>query len=77
MDEGIEMSKESVRGKYKLSPREYECLTLWACGYTIKAIGIELEISARTAETHINRVKGKMKLRYKNEILNVYHEHRG
>ncbi len=57
-----------------LSNSEKECLKLWANGYTIKEIGKERLISPRTVETHLNRIKEKTGLNYKNELIKSWNK---
>lgn len=55
-----------------LSAKEYECLSLLAHGYQCKSIANELNISARTIEHHLNRIKNKLNLVHRHEIISVY-----
>ena len=63
-----------LREKFKVTEREYECLTLWASGYTLKTIACRLNISPRTVETHINKVKRKTGSYYKDKLIELFHE---
>ena len=56
-----------------LSPREHECLSLWAQGYTIKRIALNLGLSPRTVETHVNKVKSKTGLVHKDSLIEFFH----
>lgn len=47
-----------------LSPKELKVLTLVAEGMSDKEIGVELEISERTVQTHLTRIM--LKLQAKN-----------
>lgn len=43
-----------------LSPKEYNVLTLAACGFTDKEIACKLNISARTVQTYFMRILNKL-----------------
>jgi DNA-binding CsgD family transcriptional regulator len=62
-----------VQKNYNLSSRECQCLTLWSKGFSMRTIGTNLEISPRTVEMHIARIKKKMNVRYKEEVLELVH----
>ncbi|MBO5434424.1 helix-turn-helix transcriptional regulator [bacterium] len=49
-----------------LSPKELKVLTLVAEGMSDKEIGVELEISERTVQTHLTRIM--LKLQAKNRV---------
>ncbi|MFN3234426.1 MAG: LuxR C-terminal-related transcriptional regulator [Gammaproteobacteria bacterium] len=51
-----------------LTPREFECLCLLLKGFSAKNIGLFLNASHRTIEIHINHIKEKLDLVYKNDI---------
>jgi DNA-binding CsgD family transcriptional regulator len=57
-----------------LSLREWECLKLLSRGNNIKNIALELKLSPRTIETYIDRLKNKIGLSRKSEILSLFHE---
>lgn len=42
-----------------LSPREREVLSLYASGFALKQVAVELDISINTAKEHIDRVRAK------------------
>ena len=67
------MDLHPIIEKYELSTREFQCLELWASGFTLKGIGTRLGISPRTVESHINKVKGKTRQRYKDALLELFH----
>lgn len=47
----------------KLSPKEIKVLTLVAKGYVDKEIGLKLDISERTVQTHLTRIMLKLNAR--------------
>lgn len=52
-----------------VTPREYHTLKLLAKGHTYKSIAILLNISPRTVESYINRIKGKFDIHQKSELI--------
>ncbi|ACB84243.1 response regulator transcription factor [Natranaerobius thermophilus] len=54
---------------YDLSDREKEVLQLIALGYTNKEIAEKLYISIKTVETHIARIKEKLGLNRRSELV--------
>lgn len=48
---------------YNFTDREIEVVELLIKGYTINQISEELEIGVRTIETHIQKVKKKLKVK--------------
>ena len=65
---------DHIRDFYKLSSREWQCLSLWACGFTAKGIGLKLRISPRTVESYIEQVKQKTGIFYKNDLINLFYK---
>ena len=57
------------------SEREMECITLLVEGKSIKSIAEKLGISNRTVEAHINNIKIKAKVSYKNELIALIKNH--
>lgn len=51
-----------------LSPREREIVGMIAQGLTSRRIGERLVISRRTVDTHIDRIRGKLRLRSRLQI---------
>lgn len=51
---------------------EYACLSLLAHGKSLKGIAMALNISARTVETHLNRIKTKFNINTKEGLVAVY-----
>lgn len=47
--------------RFKLSPRELQCLVLLSGGETLKGAGDRLSISPRTVELHVNNFRRKLK----------------
>jgi DNA-binding NarL/FixJ family response regulator len=52
----------------QLSPREREVLRLIARGYTYKEVGRDLNISAKTVESHVSSVLRKLQLSTRHEL---------
>ncbi len=52
-----------------LSKRESECLHYLMRGKSIKAIACSLGLSVRTIEHYLDRIKFKMKVQYKSELI--------
>lgn len=55
-----------------LSTRELQCLTLLAEAKTTKEIGKKLNISPRTVETYLQRIKDKTNLTHKSDLLSFF-----
>lgn len=55
-----------------LSEKEYQCLSLLAHGKQGKAIATELNISLRTVETYIERIKLKFNLSQRQDLIAAY-----
>lgn len=53
----------------RLSKRETECLVLLTKYQTVPELAKELNISKRTVETHLERIKAKLQCRSKQELL--------
>ena len=56
-----------------ISSREFDCLELLAQGNSAKEIGLLLNISFRTVEMHIERLKNKLGCFFKNELIDYYY----
>ena len=52
-----------------LTARQIDCAHLLMQGKSAKEIGLELNLSARTIERHIELVKKKLKCRNKTELI--------
>ena len=52
----------------QLSPREHEVLRLIARGYTYREIATELDISAKTVESHVSSVLRKLQLSTRHQL---------
>lgn len=59
-----------------LSSRELECLTLLANGRTAKEIANTLNISSRTVETHLLKIKNKIGIYRKSDLINFFEENK-
>ena len=57
-----------TNGQY-LTQREAECVTLLLQGFTMKKIGELLELSPRTIEYYLKRVKERLDCRNKKELI--------
>jgi len=56
----------------KLSETEWKCFQWVGRGRTMKEIGLELRISPRTVETHLNSIKRKTGLAFKSDLAKLY-----
>ena len=52
--------------------REYECIKLVAKGKSLKEIGISLNLSPRTVETHLEKARKKLGSVSLSELVNIY-----
>ena len=57
-----------------LTQREAECMFYLSRGLTIAATADKLDLSARTVEFYLKKVKEKMKIRKKSQLLQRLHE---
>ena len=55
-----------------LTQREAECIQLCLLGMSMKAIGEELNLSARTIEFYLKNVKDKIGVRKKKDLITVF-----
>lgn len=60
----------------QLTPREREVLRLIARGYAYKEVARELEISARTVESHVSAVLRKLQLSNRHQLTSWANERR-
>lgn len=58
-----------------LTPRELECLSLTARGFTAKGIAKTLKLSRRTIETHSNNMRKKLQCYSKTRLAEIYWEY--
>jgi DNA-binding NarL/FixJ family response regulator len=58
-----------------LSERERQVLQLVARGHTYKEIGVDLEISPKTAENHVRNILGKLHLSRRSDLVRYAVEH--
>ena len=58
-----------------LSERERQVLQLVARGHTYKEIGVDLEISPKTAENHVRNILGKLHLTRRSDLVRYAVEH--
>lgn len=59
-------------GKTHISSREVECLYLLSKGHTVKEIAQILDISPRTVDTYIERLKQKLQCNFKSELIQKF-----
>lgn len=65
----IEVSGNSI----SLSPREWLCWQTLAYGPTVKEIAARLGLSPRTVETYYNRLKFKLGVNSRSELISLFH----
>ncbi|MCX6284687.1 MAG: response regulator transcription factor [Bacteroidetes bacterium] len=65
----VEKEDEQEKPAYNLSSRELEILKLYAEGFNNKEIGVKLNISVRTVETHKNHIMKKLGIRSPVEMV--------
>lgn len=58
-----------------LTERERQVLQLVARGHTYKEIGLELDISPKTAENHVRNILGKLHLSRRSDLVRYAVEH--
>lgn len=58
-----------------ISPREEDCLRHLLAGKTIKETAKILQLSPRTVEDYLNRLKKKAGCRYKRELVELFGQH--
>jgi len=58
--------------KIVFSKREIECLSLLSSGHSVKETAKILGLSPRTVEDHINKMKWKIRVYNKNELIKIY-----
>lgn len=73
-EELIQLTQKTMSNKieYKLSIREVETLICTCKGMTMKEIGIQLKLSPRTVEMHLNRIKAKLQCLTKTELKALF-----
>jgi DNA-binding CsgD family transcriptional regulator len=62
----------TARGEHHITSREYDCLKLLSNGFTSKQIAQCLRVSHRTVEAHLNNIKQRLNLSYKDELIAVF-----
>jgi len=65
----VEQEAQEDKPSYNLSARELEILRLYAEGFNNKEIGVKLNISVRTVETHKNHIMKKLGIRSPVEMV--------
>ncbi|MEI7490179.1 MAG: response regulator transcription factor [Bacteroidota bacterium] len=65
----VEKEDQQEKPAYNLSSRELEILRLYAEGFNNKEIGVKLNISVRTVETHKNHIMKKLGIRSPVEMV--------
>lgn len=66
--------KDSFGDIAHLTPRESQCLSILIKNKTSKEIARILNIAPRTAELHIQNIKTKLKVNFKNELFDICKE---
>jgi DNA-binding CsgD family transcriptional regulator len=56
-------------GEIYMTRREYDCLSLWFCGKSAKQVAPILGISFRTVERHLENIKDKFNIQYKENLF--------
>lgn len=64
-------TKSTVLKNVSVTERQIECLVFLAKGYTAKKIASEMDVSAKTVQTHIEKLKLKLHCHTKNELLDI------
>ncbi|MCK4608139.1 MAG: helix-turn-helix transcriptional regulator [Gammaproteobacteria bacterium] len=64
------------RKTFNLSPKEFNCLHYLARGYSQKEIGRTCGISDRTVESHLDKIKGKLNIHNKKELIELFYASR-
>ncbi|MBU0744307.1 MAG: LuxR C-terminal-related transcriptional regulator [Gammaproteobacteria bacterium] len=59
--------------KYYITPREMQCLQYLGQGLSCKEIGNLLYVSSRTVESHLQKIKTRLGVCSRNQLLKVYH----
>jgi len=65
----VEKEKPEEKPAYNLSSRELEILKLYCEGFINKDIGLKLNISVRTVETHKNHIMKKLGIKSPVELV--------
>lgn len=65
---------KTEHGLKSLSAQEYRCLELLSRGKTMKEAGIILNISSRTVEGYLNRIKNKTGLCLKSQLTDLFYD---
>lgn len=65
----------SLNNGHYLTQREAECITLALQGLTMKKIAAQLELSPRTVEYYLKRIKERMGVKNKKELLQFVESH--
>lgn len=78
LNENVRDKNESVLlwhpSSSDLSDREFECLRMIAQGFSMADIGDQLKISSRTVETYLQRVKIKLKINKKADLIRHFYK---
>lgn len=63
-----------IKSSYSLlSQREKNCFELISKGYSRKQIALELNLSINTISTYVLRLKQKMNVSYKSDLIKIFH----
>lgn len=67
---------EQLQGKsFTFSKREWECLHMLTEGKTMKGIAKTLNLSPRTVESYLNKIKHKSGYHFKSDLIKLYREY--
>lgn len=65
---------ETTDGRYRFTKREIDCMKELVRGKTIKQISLILGVSYYTVKTYVDRIKIKLNLNFKSEIITYLQE---
>jgi DNA-binding NarL/FixJ family response regulator len=74
LSDGVAPLTAPTRQRSALSPRELDVLHLVAHGFTDRGIGIQLGISIRTVQSHLDRIREKSGRRRRAELTALAYE---
>ncbi|WP_417905637.1 helix-turn-helix transcriptional regulator [Candidatus Tisiphia endosymbiont of Micropterix aruncella] len=74
MLEQVRIKRFYIHKNIYLTNKELQCLYLLSSGKTAKGIGTQLKISSRTVEEHLNSIKFKTGIRYKNQLISFFED---
>lgn len=66
---------DNIRKEVNLSKREIEVLAILCHGYTMKLAAQKLNLSIKTIESYLDRIKYKTGLHFKTDLIKFYEKH--